>query len=834
MANFDATSGSYTTRLTVTETATSTPNNTSTVTFSLTLIKNSGTGLWNNDSCSWSININGTSYSGTFTYDFRDYSSLTLKSSTTQTITHDGDGSKKIAVSASVNMDNTPYVYTMSPSGELTLTTIPRASDVSVSNYSIANTTGSLSATITSKANFYHKWRWKLGSGSWSSWTNKGLISTTSSTVTVANTTLLAQLPTATSGSFNIEVATYSDSGYSNHVGTKSATCTVSVNTSNIKPSVSLGNIGLNSSPISGYAVAGYSKVQSAWTTTNSSGATSVTTYFTVSTGSLATTSSSSTSGTVVSNVIPSNASNYTLYIYAYAKDSRGAVGTTVSKSITVYGYQPPTANLTAYRTSSSSSTSEDGAGTYAYVTFSGAVRSSVNSQNTIQSTVCTYSGSISGTATNGGHYALADTQTVTFKLTVTDKVTSSTASVTIATATYPLDLYDNGSGVTGVGLATVAVANEVKSALVVNMPNHFSMDSWSAGGTTGYAVLATLTVTESYMNQPINFTIIKRGAAYPIHVCLKLTNVDSVDPDIANFYADSYLTETVWVNKSTTSTFQIIAYHPDWEDMAITDTQIIGQTWSGITVDYTPSLLTALPSTAVAPTAWTYAKADIATLATRADNATNATNATNSTNAVNSTYLTPTQLTSENLNDIRPDSTRYYYAVGGNSVTNNPMSEMAFGLVVFRNAGGYRTQHLTSQNGEEFTRHYNSATTSWTSWKQFECWHKIWTGSLTGGNGLDLAMSAYKRIRIYASMVGGALLYNWEVDMERINAKDCAHSEPRYFDNDGWYDVCAIVSVSTSLVYFARAVNINKVSGATAEHNNTTDYQIYRIDGII
>ena len=475
MAEYTATSGSYTTTLTVTEGAYDVASNTSPVTFTLTLKKNSGTGLWNNDSCPWSININGTSYSGTFTYDFRDYSSLTLKSSTTQTITHDNDGTKKIAVSASVNMDNTPYVYTMSPSGELTLTTIPRASDVSVSNYSIANTTGSLSATITSKANFYHKWRWKLGSGSWSSWANKGLISTTSSTVTVANTTLLAQLPTATSGSFNIEVATYSDSGYSSHVGTKSATCTVSVNTSNIKPSVSLGNIGLNSSPISGYAVAGYSKVQSAWTTTNSSGATSVTTYFTVSTGSLATTSSSSTSGTVVSNVIPSNSSNYTLTIYAYAKDSRGAVGSTVNQSITVYGYQPPTANLSAYRTSSSSSTSEDGAGTYAYVTFSGAVRSSVNSQNSIQSTSCTYSGSISGTATNGGHYALADTQTVTFTLTVTDKVTSSTASVTIATASYPLDLYDDGSGNVGGGIGAVARSGEFNLgvSLASNLGNY-------------------------------------------------------------------------------------------------------------------------------------------------------------------------------------------------------------------------------------------------------------------------------------------------------------------------------------------------------------------------
>lgn len=463
MAEYTATSGSYTTTLTVTEGAYDVASNTSPVTFTLTLNKNSGTGLWNNNSCPWSININGTSYSGSFTYDFRNYSSLTLKSSTTQTITHDSDGTKSISVSASVNMDNTPYVYTMSPSGTITLATIPRASDVTVSNYSIVNTTGSLSATITSKANFYHRWRWKLADGSWSSWTNKGAINNTSATVTVANTTLLAQLPSATSGAFTIEVETHSGTAYSSAtlIGTKQATCTVSVDTSKIKPSVSLGNIGINSSPISGYAVAGYSKVQSAFTATNSSGASGVTTYFTVSHGSLATNSSTATSGTVVSNVIPSNASNYTLTIYAYAKDSRGAISDTVSKAITVYGYEPPTATLNAYRTSTSSSTNEDGAGTYAYVTFSGAVRSTVNNQNSIQSVACTYSGSISGTATSGGHYALADNQSVTFTLTVTDKVTSSTAVVNITSAIYALDLYDNGSGVVGGGIGALAKSGQ-------------------------------------------------------------------------------------------------------------------------------------------------------------------------------------------------------------------------------------------------------------------------------------------------------------------------------------------------------------------------------------
>jgi hypothetical protein len=342
---------------------------------------------------------------------------------------------------------------------------------LSVSSFSITSSSGNaFSWSITAKSSsFYNRLRYSIGNKT-NITSNKGQ---GSSSGYFTNQELLSALPTSTSGSLTVYCDTYSNSGYTNLIGTKSVVITVSVNTANIKPSVSLGNISLNSTPITNYAVAGYSKVQSAWSTTNSYGASSVTTYFTTSHGSLATTSSTSTSGTTVSGTIPSSSANYTLTISAYAKDSRGATSSTVSKSITVYGYTPPTATLNAYRVASSSSTTEDGAGTYAYVTFSGAVSSSVNSKNTIQSTTCTYSGSISGTATNGGHYALSDTQTVTFTLTVRDKVTSSTTAKTIATASYPLDLYDNGSGTVGVGLGTVAMGDRVKFGLPLVSANN-------------------------------------------------------------------------------------------------------------------------------------------------------------------------------------------------------------------------------------------------------------------------------------------------------------------------------------------------------------------------
>jgi hypothetical protein len=778
MANFTSTSGSYTTTLTVTQTSQNPQNNQSTLTYSLTLTKNSGTGLWNNTSCPWSITIDGSTVaSGSFTYDFRSYSSLTLKGSTTTTVTHNSDGTKTVACSASVNMDNEPYVYVMKPSGNLALTTIPRASDVSVSNYSIANTSGSISATITSKARFYHKWRWRMNSGSWSSWTNKVLIDSTSSTVTVANTTLLEQLPTATSGSFNIEVATYSDSGY---VGTKSASATVSVNTANIKPSVSLGNIGLNSTKIANYAVAGYSKVQSAWTTTNSSGASSVTTYLSTSHGTLGTTSSTSTSGTTVSGYIPSSSANYTLTISAYAKDSRGATSSTVSKSITVYGYTPPTATLNAYRVASSSSTTEDGAGTYAYVTFSGAVSSSVNSKNTIQSTTCTYSGSISGTATKGGHYALSDTQTVTFTLTVTDKVTSSTAQKTISTASYPLDLYDDGKGNVGVGIGSVAVANELRSSLNTRVATHEGNSTFTVGDAS-----KTTGRTYSYVRSgggTIYFGAGEKDGTY-VAWCDVLNQAGSGK-------------EILTVNQNL---------DVNWKgNIDGTAYQATRANTVNISADQ-PTSIVSRPIPFVTGNSYQamlyndglYYRTQQGTTSAQGFSILMLGNATASGTAGNKTGALRIYSNGTSYTEVRSQASSTGY--------------VAY-LPVLKSASGY----------------LQSASSTW-------------SGTLLGGQSITLTNGAdFSRLKLFAFM-GGTVNMIWEVDVGYIttSSRQFGHGELIWIsDPGGWYMSHAEVTMTKSgnniVVNFANARNI-RVDGTkhVVTQNGNSNYKIYKIEGM-
>lgn len=114
--------------LTVTETATSTASNTSTVSFNFKISPIQTSWDWNSwgSYISYSININGTPYTGTIpAYD--GSSTVTLKSGT-QTVIHNDDGKKEISYSFSVT-DKANQRYTCgnaSASGTLALTTIPR------------------------------------------------------------------------------------------------------------------------------------------------------------------------------------------------------------------------------------------------------------------------------------------------------------------------------------------------------------------------------------------------------------------------------------------------------------------------------------------------------------------------------------------------------------------------------------------------------------------------------------------------------------------------------------------------------------------------------------
>lgn len=71
-------------------------------------------------------------------------------------------------------------------------------------------------------------------------------------------------------------------------------------------------------------------------------------------------------------------------------------------------------------------------------------------------------------------------------------------------------------------------------------------------------------------------------------------------------------------------------------------------------------------------------------------------------------------QLTDQDLDEYL-DEGRWYYADGGNSVTNKPSGVDAFELYVGRNASGYRYQKLITSSGIIWFRYYDS--TAWKTW---------------------------------------------------------------------------------------------------------------------
>lgn len=72
------------------------------------------------------------------------------------------------------------------------------------------------------------------------------------------------------------------------------------------------------------------------------------------------------------------------------------------------------------------------------------------------------------------------------------------------------------------------------------------------------------------------------------------------------------------------------------------------------------------------------------------------------------------TQLTNQDLDDYLNEG-EWYYAGGGNSVTNKPSGVDAFELYIGRNAKSYRYQKLITSNGIIWFRYYDSI--AWKTW---------------------------------------------------------------------------------------------------------------------
>lgn len=274
------------------------------------------------------------------------------------TVSHNADGSKSISVSASFSCDNTSYYAprTGSCSGSLTLTTIPRASSISIDSPSIeCGNTININGSSASK-NFTHK--------IYATWNGK-----TSELVTIASGTTTPSfsytiptawekdLPNSTSGIATFTLETFSGS---NSVGSKSVNATIKVR-SGVVPSIGTVSISDTNSICTGIGqyVQSQSRLKFSIATSGSQGSTvtSVSTKFEGQTYN----SSSFTTGTVQG----SGTLSYVITI----TDSRGRTASK-SGSVTVSAYSSPSLTNVTARRANSSYTVDEASGTYALLHF--------------------------------------------------------------------------------------------------------------------------------------------------------------------------------------------------------------------------------------------------------------------------------------------------------------------------------------------------------------------------------------------------------------------------------------------------------------------------------
>lgn len=478
----------YYLRLYTEETNISTVNNTSTVTVYLYgyTERASANCSWNNyGASSYTITINdGSNHSNTLSNQNVDTgynetgwreSGGKLLHSYSYTVTHTTDGSKSINISASFtyagggsSLPAATYKVPASGTTTVALTKINRgATYSSCTGNKITSASGTLTININRNGTAYYQ---RLVSKIGSTTIKTQDLGTSSTSGTIAWSSLLAAMPSSTSKTLTVSIEAYSNSSYTTSVVTNTASIPITIDITSVKPTVSLGNIGINGTTSGDLTVlfSGKSKAQATWSTNTTNIKSTITSVSITGTNCSIASGGSATggtekSGTAVSAILPTiTSSTSTIYFKMTVTDSRGAVAT-VTKSATAYKYAYPSLTVTAYRVEDMSSTTENAAGEYVYVAYS-----STPGVTTGENAIKSYTVSPTSVNANPYHGSLSMNSTLTVTVTVRDKAGgTTTVSKTVSTALIPLDLYSASDGSkVGVGIGQIAESDKFSSTL--------------------------------------------------------------------------------------------------------------------------------------------------------------------------------------------------------------------------------------------------------------------------------------------------------------------------------------------------------------------------------
>lgn len=326
----------YVLNVEITQKSQSVANNTSTIDYKVWVTYSGGLSYgryWSGGSSAY-INNGGTRWDtkDPFSYDFRNYSSLTLMSGT-KTVNHNADGTGSLSITAYVHLYNQSYNMKATLTQNITLTTIPRASSFTAFSFDgvlSTSTARTISLTLSrASSSFTHDITLLDGSTTIQSWTGQGV--PTSLTISAANVnTMINRMSTVTSKSFTLRVQT--KSGSTNIGSALTRTASVSLNTS-IVPTISTPSVSRANTHATGFYVQGFSKVKATVTRSAGYGAT-------ISSTSIKIGLAAWVAGTSVTSGVLTTSG--TVKITATVKDSRGRSASS-STTIQVQAYSNPT-----------------------------------------------------------------------------------------------------------------------------------------------------------------------------------------------------------------------------------------------------------------------------------------------------------------------------------------------------------------------------------------------------------------------------------------------------------------------------------------------------------
>ncbi len=345
----------------------STANNYTTVNWSLQLVSGSAGKIISSASKSWSVTINGTTYSGTNSVAVENNATITLASGQV-TIYHNQDGTKTFSYSFSQQFDITfagSSIGTKTGSGVGTLNTIPRATQPTLSLSSVDMGAEVTIFTPRASDSFTHDLAYSFAGGSYVT------IATSVATVHYWGVplSLANSIPNTTNGTVTIRCTTKKNGAV---IGTKTALLTVKVPTT-VKPSisdVSLTEVTTGLSATYGAYIQSKSTIKATITAVGAYNST-IKSYSTTFEGKAYKGSTFTTSAVTQSG---------TLNLVTTVTDTRGRTATKTT-SISVLAYEPP--KITTFQVARYD---EDGvadtSGEYAWLRLAYSV-TSLNSKNT-------------------------------------------------------------------------------------------------------------------------------------------------------------------------------------------------------------------------------------------------------------------------------------------------------------------------------------------------------------------------------------------------------------------------------------------------------------------